>query len=544
MTTPPWRRDQPNREPAALLTHGEAPGTLPAMLADRGRARRSGLLAILMAAACAPAPARTSTARPRPAPVAVASPPRPIALGGGSVAVSDTHSCAQTITQEVACWGANEHGQLGRGTISDREVLPAPIPAFGGVVALAVGEGFSCARRRDGSVWCWGELPGSRRLFEHRPARTSPEPVPGLVGVTALVAAGRNACALDSSRHVLCWGDNAEGQVGDGTRAVRPQPVPVPLDFDDAAGVALSTWRTCAWSRSGDVTCWGLPFDGSGAERRTAPRALGSIPTLRELVLGGRHACVRLDEGTVSCWRQSSSQDPWGAGLPDRMAPIPGLSDAVEVAAGLDFACARTRGGTVVCWAFDVGPELLGLDGERHRPRVVPGIEAGTSIALGAVHACLRRADGRVACWGANDSGQLGDGSTRYRAAPRAALVSGEMPEPEPVTPVRSDCRSWSDCVSTAQADACVSREPGEPVQPLHVSQGLSCDCEAGRCQAREVAPVPCRTDRDCWFTTGTPIRAIGRPHGLRRTFRPCVDGERPPACVMGACGFGMPYPC
>lgn len=38
-----------------------------------------------------------------------------------------------------------------------------------------------------------------------------------------------------------------------------------------------------------------------------------------------------------------------------------------------------------------------------------------TAFALGARHTCALRSNGIVWCWGANDHGQLGDGTTTAR---------------------------------------------------------------------------------------------------------------------------------
>jgi alpha-tubulin suppressor-like RCC1 family protein len=56
-------------------------------------------------------------------------------------------------------------------------------------------------------------------------------------------------------------------------------------------------------------------------------------------------------------------------------------------------------------------------------PTPVPGLSAVHTLAAGAQHTCARTRDNRVWCWGANDQGQLGDGTTNSRNAP--GLVVG-----------------------------------------------------------------------------------------------------------------------
>ncbi len=56
-----------------------------------------------------------------------------------------------------------------------------------------------------------------------------------------------------------------------------------------------------------------------------------------------------------------------------------------------------------------------------HRPIVPAAFPTGVAIASDG-HACLRNGDGTVQCWGANNFGQLGDGTTLARALPVSVL--------------------------------------------------------------------------------------------------------------------------
>ena len=55
----------------------------------------------------------------------------------------------------VQCWGANDLAQLGDGTGDDREVA-GPVERLHDVVEIAAGKAYTCARRGDGTVACWG----------------------------------------------------------------------------------------------------------------------------------------------------------------------------------------------------------------------------------------------------------------------------------------------------------------------------------------------------------------------------------------------------
>jgi alpha-tubulin suppressor-like RCC1 family protein len=74
------------------------------------------------------------------------------------------HTCAVTTDRRAFCWGENASGQLGDGTQQMRRKArlvqseaTGGATAFGKVLRVAVGGGgFTCALRRGGTAWCWG----------------------------------------------------------------------------------------------------------------------------------------------------------------------------------------------------------------------------------------------------------------------------------------------------------------------------------------------------------------------------------------------------
>ena len=73
-----------------------------------------------------------------------------------TVSASFSHSCALTTAGTVLCWGDNNGGQLGNGTMGDR--ISTPVPVAGNLTfrAVSVGREFACAIASDGAPYCWG----------------------------------------------------------------------------------------------------------------------------------------------------------------------------------------------------------------------------------------------------------------------------------------------------------------------------------------------------------------------------------------------------
>ncbi len=74
-----------------------------------------------------------------------------------SLSSDSTHGCGVTTAGQLWCWGDNDHGQLARTTEGPGPHPPAQLGARSDWVEVGVGVGFTCARRKDGNVLCWGK---------------------------------------------------------------------------------------------------------------------------------------------------------------------------------------------------------------------------------------------------------------------------------------------------------------------------------------------------------------------------------------------------
>ncbi|MBK8049785.1 MAG: RCC1 repeat-containing protein [Anaerolineales bacterium] len=129
--------------------------------------------------------------------------------------VGGYHSCAVLSNGDALCWGDNEAGQLGDGTTTDHW-SPVPVEALAGEIQqIGGGSAHTCALTIAGGVKCWGSNQYGQLGDGTLNARHLPVDVIGLTsGVKAIAAGSYHTCATTDADAVLCWGGEQFGQLG------------------------------------------------------------------------------------------------------------------------------------------------------------------------------------------------------------------------------------------------------------------------------------------------------------------------------------------
>ena len=202
----------------------------------------------------------------------------------GQVSVGQGHACAVALGGALYCWGRNTERQVGVATSDGRVGEPFAVDPENRYLQVGAGQRHSCAIRRDGRLFCWGDqqyqLLGS-------------EPNAGVAGglravgdateYEQVVVGWFHSCARRRDGSLRCWGRNVEGQLGIGSPD-QGRSIPTPVS-GRVAWIALTVgqFHTCALSAAG-LGCWGRNSDGElglgDRDARGVP-ALVPLPEVR-----------------------------------------------------------------------------------------------------------------------------------------------------------------------------------------------------------------------------------------------------------------------
>ena len=258
--------------------------------------------------------------------------------------------------------------------------------------------------------------------------------------VKAAAAGWQHTCALHEGGSVSCWGDNRRGQLGNGieppdfedpsfdpSEIEMGSAVPVAVtEIADSVAIDAGLSHTCALHNDGGVSCWGENSLGQLGNGESGEEALSSVPVsvsditdAADIATGYRHSCALLIDGAISCWGNNyfgqlgdgeSGREFFGADTPDGFVfsdlpvLVPGIDDAIDVAAGRSHTCAIHRDSSVSCWGSNrygqLGYDSTGFWGHSVTPQKVEGIEGIIAIATSGIHTCVLHKIGTVSCWG------------------------------------------------------------------------------------------------------------------------------------------------
>lgn len=348
--------------------------------------------------------------------------------------------CGVTTDDRVACWGNNNYGQAGDGSVDTYKKAPVYVADLQGVASVAVGQNSACAVLKTGSVKCWGRN-NAGQLGDGSEMGTAlysavPVDVVGISDATSIDGYENHFCVGLSGGGAKCWGQGSSLQLGNGVRAASNVPVDVGGLTGSVSQIALNSAASCALLANNTVWCWGTNVNGNlgnGTEAGAQSAAVQIGGLLATSIGGGdSHYCVRTTAGEAKCWGRGNNWQLGPGSIINSNKSVPTLvagmgSGVRSVTAGYLHSCAVMTTGGVKCWGYDNGGQqgdglasfggTVAPYGANIAPVQVIGLTSGVaSITGGQLQTCAVMTDGKGKCWGSGRA--IGNGTGIDSAVP------------------------------------------------------------------------------------------------------------------------------
>lgn len=280
-------------------------------------------------------------------------------------------------------------------------------------IQLSTGDFHTCVVFPDGMMSCLGEdtKPGQGIRFKSISGKG--------IRFKSISGRGRHVCGTAMGGVSYCVGNNSFGELGNGTSKDSYKaaiPVQGGLTF---VSLSAGDGHTCGVTVHFSVYCWGSGRDGqlgNGLEADSlVPVKVSGDLAFKSVSAGTKYTCALTVSGTLYCWGGGKSNVP-----EEFSGPI-----FMSISAGLHYLCGVTPANIAYCAGSNQDGQL-GVGGDMPASGefvpVAGGLTFKSVSASFGRHTCGITTTGVAYCWGANERGQLGDGSKQNNSRPVAVL--------------------------------------------------------------------------------------------------------------------------
>jgi alpha-tubulin suppressor-like RCC1 family protein len=314
------------------------------------------------------------------------------------IACGKAHSAIIDVYSNIYCFGDNGGGQLGQGdTNLEPSKLPLRVPSVGmsSILQVACGSDHTVCMTTEGKIFTWGMNSFGQLGIGTKSVKPqgTPTRVEKVINVRALFCGGNQSFLVTLDNNVLATGSNIAGQLGFGDRVDRVSFERIPFFRKHFSTMATSNSR-----------------ESLGQAAATAAMPLGDV----ELACGLYHTMA-------CCGRRVYS---WGNGDNGRLGHdsietvleptlVEGLKDVLitHIACGGSHSGAISITNDVYTWGSgQYGQTGHGVTRNRRVPTRVRLLlhKQVVQLSFGEWHSMALCEDGTLYAWGFGEEGQLG----------------------------------------------------------------------------------------------------------------------------------------
>jgi uncharacterized delta-60 repeat protein len=319
-------------------------------------------------------------------------------------------------------WGGNFNGQLGDGTLVNKNV-PTQIGSGTNWSVVAAGQNHTIAVKTDGTLWAWGQNYFGQLGDGTNTDKSTPVQIGSATNWKGVSTGFNHSVAWKTDGTVWAWGGNFYNQVGDGTAVDRNAPVQLGTATNWKT-VSSGGWFNLAQKTDGTLWAWGSNMYGQLGDgttvNKTTPTQIGSATNWDIITGGGWHSFARKTDGTIWGWG-SNSYGPLGDGTFVNKNTPTQLGSATNwqfINAGPDYTLAIKTDGTLWAWGRNTNGQFgNGANINQNHTPVQTGIgNSWQSAVAGQATTIATTCDGSLVSAGSNPYGQLGNGTTNVNS--------------------------------------------------------------------------------------------------------------------------------
>jgi alpha-tubulin suppressor-like RCC1 family protein len=372
-----------------------------------------------------------------------------------SISTGARHTCGLTANGTAYCWGLNETGALGSNDFVDSSVPIKITKQFGGrqifFSEISAGGHYTCGLTPVGHAYCWGMNSAGELGIEKGQTPGVPFPVNApkderVLTLSIISTSFSHTCGLTLTGKAYCWGENYSGELGnnDFNYYQRQIGIPIPVSPPELgnaltfSNISSGSGFTCGLTLTGKAYCWGTSKEGALGNTITSSspiaidNVIGKTPiTFSSITTGNSHTCALNLKGAAYCWGNNEYGELGNSSTKNSNIPIevsvPKDESSIifnSISTFEQHTCGLSTSGKAYCWgANEYGQLGNGSTTNSSVPIAVASSANGetltfSSIDAGLYHTCGLTIMKKAYCWGLNDSGELGNNTTKNSSIP------------------------------------------------------------------------------------------------------------------------------